>query len=358
MFQPHMTDYEVESNLEQAVRKEHRIAKDILLLIRMAEDRKIFAKRGFSSMFAYLTKHHKYSEGAANRRIHAARLLTQVPQAQEKLESGELNLSTLNQAQRIFTAQEKASDQKLTTEQKAEALSKIESQSTTQVEQTLLALFPAAASHVSQERISTLSEDTSRLNTTLSNEVRERFEKVRDLLSHILPNAKFIDVADYLMKRFLEEHERQMQKAVAREARMRDAPVQENRTKTPKKKTRVQNKESADTKATSRSTPASEATETTAAPTKQRSNKSRVSASVRRVVIQRAGGRCEYQDPVAGRRCESSHQLEADQIVPRALEGGNELSNLRCLCGVHNRMMAEIELGKAWAEKWRNHGPT
>ncbi|MGE0528735.1 MAG: hypothetical protein AB7P49_16835, partial [Bdellovibrionales bacterium] len=144
----------------------------------------------------------------------------QVPQAQEKLESGELNLSTLNQAQRIFTAQEKASDQKLSAEQKAEALSRIESQSTTRAEQTLLALFPAAASHVGQERIRTLSEETSRLNTTLSNEVRERFEKVRDLLSHTLPNAKFIDVADYLMKRFLEEHERQMQKAAEREARM------------------------------------------------------------------------------------------------------------------------------------------
>ncbi|MGE0527913.1 MAG: hypothetical protein AB7G93_04315 [Bdellovibrionales bacterium] len=213
MFQPHMSDHEVESSLEQAVREERRTAKDILLLIRMVEDRKIFAKRGFSSMFEYLIKHHKYSEGAANRRIQAARLLTQVPQAQEKLESGELNLSTLNQAQRIFTAQEKISDQKLTTEQKAEALSKIESQSTTRAEQTLLTLFPAAASQISQERISILSEDTSRLNTTLFNEVRERFGKVRDLLSHTLPNAKFVDVADYLMMRFLEEHERQMQKA-------------------------------------------------------------------------------------------------------------------------------------------------
>ncbi|MGE0525769.1 MAG: HNH endonuclease [Bdellovibrionales bacterium] len=78
-----------------------------------------------------------------------------------------------------------------------------------------------------------------------------------------------------------------------------------------------------------------------------------MSASVRRVVIQRAGGKCEYQDPVTGHRCESSYQLDADHIVPRALGGGNELSNLRCLCGVHNRLMAEIHLGGARANQWQ-----
>ncbi|MGE0527914.1 MAG: HNH endonuclease, partial [Bdellovibrionales bacterium] len=38
---------------------------------------------------------------------------------------------------------------------------------------------------------------------------------------------------------------------------------------------------------------------------------------------------------MTGRRCESSHQLEADHIVPRALGGRDDISNLRCLCRSH-----------------------
>ncbi|MGE0528736.1 MAG: HNH endonuclease [Bdellovibrionales bacterium] len=71
------------------------------------------------------------------------------------------------------------------------------------------------------------------------------------------------------------------------------------------------------------------------------------------MVIQRARGTCEYRDPVTGRRCKSSHQLEADHIVPRALGGGDDISNLRCLCRSHNRFAAEKKLGKEWANRWR-----
>ncbi|MGE0527948.1 MAG: HNH endonuclease [Bdellovibrionales bacterium] len=31
-----------------------------------------------------------------------------------------------------------------------------------------------------------------------------------------------------------------------------------------------------------------------------------------------------------------------DHVLPRALGGGHELSNLRCLCDVHNRLMADV----------------
>ncbi|MGE3682586.1 MAG: HNH endonuclease [Bdellovibrionales bacterium] len=80
---------------------------------------------------------------------------------------------------------------------------------------------------------------------------------------------------------------------------------------------------------------------------------SRVPASVRRVVIQRAGGKCEYHDPVTGRRCESSHRLEADHIVPRAHGGGDDILDLRFLCRSHNQFEAEEKLGKEWANRWR-----
>ena len=54
-----------------------------------------------------------------------------------------------------------------------------------------------------------------------------------------------------------------------------------------------------------------------------------ISAGVRRQVWQRDGGRCSYVDPQTGRRCNSTHLIEIDHIVPHALGGGADPGNLR-----------------------------
>ena len=62
-----------------------------------------------------------------------------------------------------------------------------------------------------------------------------------------------------------------------------------------------------------------------------------ISAGVRRQVWQRDGGRCSYVDPQTERRCNATHLIEIDHIVPHALGGGADPGNLRLLCGAHHR---------------------
>ena len=62
-----------------------------------------------------------------------------------------------------------------------------------------------------------------------------------------------------------------------------------------------------------------------------------ISAGVRGQVWQRDGGRCSYVDPQTGRRCNSTHLIEIDHIVPHALGGAADPGNLRLLCGAHHR---------------------
>ena len=54
----------------------------------------------------------------------------------------------------------------------------------------------------------------------------------------------------------------------------------------------------------------------------------------------RNGKGCSHVDPGTGRRCDSRHQLEVDHIVPLALGGKTELSNLRLYCRKHNQAAA------------------
>ena len=88
----------------------------------------------------------------------------------------------------------------------------------------------------------------------------------------------------------------------------------------------------------------------------RRSGKSETEASryiprkVRDEVHARDKGRCTYVSP-GGRRCGSTHDLQIDHIVPFARGGDNSLSNLRLLCGKHNRLEAERAYGKRLIEK-------
>jgi 5-methylcytosine-specific restriction endonuclease McrA len=74
-------------------------------------------------------------------------------------------------------------------------------------------------------------------------------------------------------------------------------------------------------------------------------------AAVRRHKIKKKT--CEYKDAGTGRVCGSTLRVEVDHIVPRALGGTDDPSNLRCLCRNHNQFMAERELGRGWANAWR-----
>ena len=62
-----------------------------------------------------------------------------------------------------------------------------------------------------------------------------------------------------------------------------------------------------------------------------------VRVTVKRVALERAENRCEYVDPLTGRRCDSRHGLELDHIVRFADGGGGEIENICVLCDAHNR---------------------
>ncbi|HEX6792190.1 MAG TPA: HNH endonuclease signature motif containing protein, partial [Candidatus Krumholzibacteria bacterium] len=66
---------------------------------------------------------------------------------------------------------------------------------------------------------------------------------------------------------------------------------------------------------------------------------------VRDEVFVRDGGQCTFV-AADGTSCRSKKGLEIDHIVPYSAGGTHDPSNLRLLCGAHNRLMAERALGK------------
>ena len=67
--------------------------------------------------------------------------------------------------------------------------------------------------------------------------------------------------------------------------------------------------------------------------------------SVKREVYHRDNGACTYVS-LDGTRCCERRYLQFDHIQPFALRGKTEASNLRLLCGSHNKMQAQKFFGK------------
>src|SRR5689334_13097164 len=124
-----MTTAQLEIRLGELVREERRVTREVLLLIKELEMRRVYVERGFTSMHDYLIEVHGYSQSAANRRVQAARVLRDVPETAEKLLAGEMNLTTLAQVQTAIRREEKSAGRRLSVTEKRELVSKAEGRS-------------------------------------------------------------------------------------------------------------------------------------------------------------------------------------------------------------------------------------
>ncbi len=121
-----MTNGEIELRLATLIKNERGITNEIIELIALAKERKLYLGRGYPDLMKWLVKEYGYSHAAAYRRIQAAELKRSVPEITTMLEEGKVNLSTLAQVQTAIRAQERVSGERVSTEKKAEVLKQIE----------------------------------------------------------------------------------------------------------------------------------------------------------------------------------------------------------------------------------------
>src|SRR6478672_1995174 len=74
---------------------ERNASHNILLHLKEIKSRRLYAKRGYESMFVMLVEAFRLSEPAAGQRLKALDLMIAVPVAEERLISGDLTMSNL-----------------------------------------------------------------------------------------------------------------------------------------------------------------------------------------------------------------------------------------------------------------------
>src|SRR5689334_15010653 len=92
-----LSDDQLTVQTKDLVKKENVLIRQVIEHLQEIYDRRLYLKRGYSSLFEYCTQELGYSETSAGRRTSCVRLVNDIPEAKESLESGALTLSVCAQ---------------------------------------------------------------------------------------------------------------------------------------------------------------------------------------------------------------------------------------------------------------------
>ncbi len=191
-----MTNQQLILKLKQTVANEKSLTIEVIKLLSELDKRKYYLELGFSSLFDFTTRELGYEEGAANRRIQSARLLTELPGIEDKVKKGELNLSTLAQAN-VFFRKTNA-----TAQDKQDILEKISGKSYRQTAKVLAGLAPELAPAEKQRE---LGNNKIELKIVISEDLQQKLNDLKSQLSHINPSMNYAELLEILADKMLKQ---------------------------------------------------------------------------------------------------------------------------------------------------------
>lgn len=295
-----LRDSELLAQIKTFVQSERELLVKILHHLREIERRRLFSDLGYGSLFDYVVGELKYSEGQATRRIQTMRLLKDLPQVENKIATGALSLSNVQQAQSFFREIQAAEPRRIVTpEEKLDVLEKLENKSVRDAQKELLKINPVQALPKEKERL--VTETTSQVSFLMSDKLKVKLEGVRALLGvkgATMSYAELFDVMSDLSLSALEAKRFGKKRTESNEPKEQ---IPSKAVEVPKKST---------LQLTSDVKPAR--------------NERYISKELKHQVWQRDKGSC--------RKCGSRRNIQYDHVRPIAKGGLTTYENLRLLC--------------------------
>ncbi len=302
-----LKDDELLLSIQSEVQKERQTLIVILQHLREIEARKLFSELGYPSLFDFAVSELKYSRGEAGRKIQAMRLLKELPQVEEKIESGAINLTHICQVQSFSFKKSKQEYQRVSAEEKLRIFEKIENTSTRESEKVLLAML--AAQPLPTEKKRQVSPSAVEMRFIIDEKLNSSLEEVRSLLGTKALRMTFAELVQEM--------------AVV--------------TLVSLKAKRFGKRRSAETATESVVEPGTKPTTNCEVEPVTKVSSQTISKKLKYLIWQRDRGQCT--------QCERRHNLNFDHIRPRALGGVHSPENLRLLCFHCNQRRALVTFG-------------
>ncbi|QLY23912.1 HNH endonuclease [Bdellovibrio sp. KM01] len=308
-----LSNHELEQNLKSLIRKERMLLHLILEHILEVDARKLYSERSYSTMYDYLTKELGYSNGAAMRRLEAARLMKVVPTLSDKIQDGSINLSQIGELARAIKEKEKAGEQ-ISAATKTEIVEQISGLNVEQTQKTVAMSLDIELKD--PEKVRVQKDDSVHLSITFTREQFDMLMSCKEKAAHKLQLAdgdySWAKVIEVVAGQFLDEKMFKAKKA-KRSGSSKDIFAESF----------VASSEDGDNTL--------------------RDNKS-LTLKTRRYILNRDKC-CQYKDKLTGRQCRNTYGLQVDHIIPRWSGGTHAPANLQALCGAHNNLKYREEAG-------------
>jgi hypothetical protein len=181
---------------EKAVKNERLATAQVVKLFEEIYVRKLYLQRGYPSLFEMAVKHFGFCAGSAQRRINSMKLMRELPEIEEKIESGELSLTAASTLQGFFLSEKREHK----TYSKFEKLSVVKSclnKSTREVERELIALSPERDK---KESATYINENRLRISLSISEELHQKINHLKSIWSHSNPSLS----TEVLLERVVE----------------------------------------------------------------------------------------------------------------------------------------------------------
>jgi hypothetical protein len=305
-----MPDDRVLERVETLVARSNQLTAELLAYLSEVDVRGLHLREACGSLFAFCVERLHMSEGAAGKRITAARVGRRFPVVLEMIARGEIHLTAVN----MLAAH-------LSEENHAELLERARHRSKREIEKLLAEIAPrpdrASRVRALPDRpgvVAPLSPRRYELRVTIDEEAHEALVRLQGLLAHQVPGRDPAVIVSRGLELLLE-------RTLARKAAMTEAPREGA---APEKRTR------------------------------------HIPAAVRRAVWRRDGGCCAFVGTEG--RCGERAFLELHHVEPYAVGGRATVENIELRCRAHNAYEARLffapdvvrEERAWWADSFRN----
>ncbi len=379
------TARDLSDHLAELLRREHGALADFLLALVDFDRTRLWVELGHASLFSYLHVELRLSKGAAHYRKTAAELLQRVPGVIEPLRDGRLCFSTIVELSKVLTPENQAEVLPRffhTSKLEAKAISAVLRPVETVPRRDLVTAVRGPAFSVAPAHaVAQASMDAAKQASSV-----KAPESIQASLAMVGPSLA--GLADSGRGRAISVHPDELGHANSADPmRVELAPVSAARAAAPRDviepmtaalrrmhvtvSKRFAEKLEAARAALSHSHPGASAEEIleagldlllarhaerrgmVAKPRKvpRPAKPGHIPAHVKAAVWRRDGGRCQWKLESGG-ICGSTHRVEIDHVVAKALGGPPTIDGLRCLCRVHNDLAARETFGDAWMDRF------
>ncbi|WP_413584726.1 HNH endonuclease [Bdellovibrio sp. HCB274] len=283
---------------------------------------------GFGSLFDYLVKGVGYSEGSAQRRIDAARLIREVPALATKIQNGELKLNQVSLVQKAAREVFKTNKIKVSAKQKLEVINDLCGKNHSESQQQVAAFFDLPVLHSTLQKVQ--ADESVRIELTLSKETFAKIKHAQELLSHSVSSNDLGKFLEYLSEKVIK------QKASPSKSSVQPTSVKES------------------TATVAVATPKPVIAKSAARVMNNSKSQSRMAISAKAVTrpamsdirkIRFGQKTCQYIDLDSGRHCDSTWLMQIDHKHSQWAGGGHQMENLQILCAGHNQLKYRNENG-------------